>query len=456
MAEAMAVIMAAGEGKRMKSKFPKPLFTLCGRPMLEYILEAACEATGAKPVIIVGKDGQQIFSGYAERADFAVQEVQRGTGHAVMMARKYLEKGPELVLVIAGDTPLIAAKTLKRLIAAAGNASAAVLTAKFQDPSGYGRIIRNGDQVAKIIEERDCSPKEKAINEINASMYCFKTKKLLAALDGLENDNAQGEYYLTDCIAILAGKGERVAAVETTEEECLGINDREQLAMVRRLIAKRINRRLMMEGVTLIDPGDTYIDYGVRIGRDTVVYPGVFLEGSTEVGEDCILYPGSRINGSVIGNGVKIQNSVILQSSIGDGSVIGPYAYLRPNSHIGKKCRVGDFVEVKNSEIGDGSKVSHLSYIGDGVVGKDCNIGCGAVFVNYDGANKYKTIVEDGVFIGCNVNLIAPVTVKKDAYIAAGSTVTDDVPEGALCIGRERQVIKEGWREKWLKNKDLK
>lgn len=448
MGNAMALIMAAGEGKRMKSKHPKPLFKLCGKPILEYVMLAAQEACGTKPVLIVGKGHEEIRDAFGDEADYVMQEEQLGTGHAVMMAKDYLEKGSHYTLVLAGDMPFITSNTIKRILETAKKAAAVVLAATMEDPTGYGRAVIRDGCVQKIIEDKDCTDEQKRIKQVNSSVYCFNTEKLLQCLGKLKNNNAQGEYYLTDCIEMLATAGEKVAAVITDAEECVGINDRVQLSDAQRIMAQKINTAHMRDGVTLIAPENTYIDSDVKIGRDTTIYPDVVLEGCTEIGEDCILYPGSRIADSIIGNGVRVQNSVILESKVGDKSTIGPYAYLRPNSNISAGCRIGDFVEIKNSTVGEGSKVPHLSYIGDGSIGKGCNIGCGSIFVNYDGVNKHHTQVEDGVFIGCNTNLIAPVTVGREAYVAAGSTVTDDVPEGALCIARERQVIKEGWTEK--------
>ncbi len=448
MGNAMAVIMAAGEGKRMRSKHPKPLFRLCGRPILEYVMAAANEACGTKPVIIVGKGHEEIREAIGDRAVFVMQAEQLGTGHAVMMAREHLEKGPEHTVILAGDMPFITAGTVEKLLNAVRNTAAAVLAATMEDPAGYGRAVIRDGCVQKIIEDRDCTDEQKRIKQVNSSVYCFKTQKLLECIEKLKNDNAQGEYYLTDCIEMLTKAGEKVAAVISDAAECMGINDRVQLADAQRIMAHRINTAHMQAGVTLTDPENTYIDFDVEIGRDTTIYPGVVLEGDSKIGEDCILYPGSRICDSAIGNGVKIQNSVILESRVGDNTTIGPYAYLRPNSNISAGCRIGDFVEIKNSTVGEGSKVPHLSYIGDGSIGKGCNIGCGSIFVNYDGVYKHRTQVEDGAFIGCNANLVAPVTVGKDAYVAAGSTITNDVPGEALAIARERQVNKEGWAQK--------
>lgn len=448
MSNAMAVIMAAGEGKRMKSKHPKPLFKLCGKPILEYVMTAANEACGTRPVLVVGKGHEEIRDAIGDKADYVMQAEQLGTGHAVMMAKEYLEAGPEHTLILAGDMPFITADTIKKILGAIKNAAAVVLAATMDDPTGYGRAVIRDGCVFKIIEDKDCTDEQKRIKQVNSSVYCFNTRKLLDCIGKLKNDNAQGEYYLTDCIEMLAKAGEKVAAVMADADECMGINDRVQLADAQRIMANRINTSHMRAGVTLIDPDNTYIDSGIEIGSDTTIYPGVVLEGNTKVGEDCTLYPGSRISDSIIGNGVKIQNSVILESKVGDLSTIGPYAYLRPNSNISAGCRIGDFVEIKNATVGEGSKVPHLSYIGDGSIGKGCNIGCGSIFVNYDGVYKHRTQVEDGAFIGCNSNLVAPVTVGKDAYVAAGSTVTNDVPEGALCIARERQTNKPGWTEK--------
>ena len=317
-----------------------------------------------------------------------------------------------------------------------------------ENPTGYGRIVRNGESVEKIVEHKDCNEQEIKIQEVNAGMYCFDIESLLTSLEQLSNDNAQGEYYLTDVIEILKKENKKVGAMITDFEETLGVNSRAELAKVESIMRNRINRTHLDNGVTIIDPLNTYIEPEVVIGKDTIIYPGNVIEGKTVIGEDCILYPNSRINNSTIGNGVEIQSSVILDSKIGDETTVGPFAYVRPESNIGEHVRIGDFVEIKKSTIGNNTKVSHLTYIGDAEVGERCNFGCGTVVVNYDGKKKHKTIIGDDSFIGCNTNLVSPVEVKDNTYIAAGSTITKEVPEGSLAIARAKQQNIEGWVER--------
>ena len=448
--DCLAVVLAAGEGKRMKSKTPKVLQNAAGKALAEWAVDAAYQATGTAPVLVIGNGADAVRTHFGNRVRYAVQSEQLGTGHAVMCAREFLE-GDGYVLIVAGDMPLITSQTLAGIAdkAMKEELGACVLTAALDDPTGYGRVIRNGKEILRIVEQKDATEQELQIREINTSVYCFRIPLLLEALDQLRNDNVQKEYYLTDCIAYIAGLGYGVQAVVSDDAgECVGVNDKIQLAAAANRLRRRINNALMLDGVTIIDPDQTYIDAGVKIGRDSVVYPGVTIEGKTVVGEETFLYPGSRIADSTIGNRTTVQNSVLLKASVGDDSTIGPYAYLRPGSVIGNGCRVGDFVEVKNSLIKDGAKVSHLSYIGDGEIGEKSNIGCGVVFVNYDGIKKSKTTVGSHCFVGCNVNLIAPVTVGDGAYIAAGSTVTKNVEEDALCIARSKQMSIEGWSKR--------
>lgn len=354
--------------------------------------------------------------------------------------------------MICGDTPLVQASTIEAMLELhhSSGAAATVLTAAFDDPTGYGRVIRGEDgTVQRIVEQKDCSAEEAAVKEINTGTYCFDNEKLFAALAKVTSNNAQGEYYLTDVIGIFREAGESVQGYCTTDvSEAIGVNDRVALAEAERFMRDRINRNHLLGGVTLIDASSTYIEAGVQIGSDTVIYPGTVLRGSTIIGEDCVIGPQADIADSTIGNGVAIKYSVVSESVIGDTSAVGPYANLRPGSKLGVGCKVGDFVELKNASLDDGSKVSHLSYVGDAKVGKDVNIGCGAVTVNYDGYNKFVTEIGDNAFIGSNVNLIAPLKIGDGAYVVAGSTVTHDVPAGDLAIARERQVNKSGYADK--------
>ncbi len=449
MEHLMAVILAAGEGKRMKSKKSKVLHKACGMTLINWVYRSIKDAGVDETVIVVGHKAEDVKESMGNNVHYAYQDKQLGTGHAVMQAGDYLKGKEGHVLVLCGDTPLITSETISNTfkIHKQNNNSATVITAELADPAGYGRIVRDScDNVLKIVEDRDASQEEKSIKEINSGMYCFNIKDLVEALGELGNNNSQGEYYLTDTLEILIGKGLKVGAVKVDDSnEILGINDRVQLSMAGELLRKRILSNHMENGVTIIDPNSTYIDCDVQIGIDTVIYPSSIIEKDTIIGEDCIIGPASRIVASRISNGVEVKNSVVLESSIGDNTTVGPFAYIRPGSVIGKKVKIGDFVEVKKSVIGDRTKLSHLTYVGDAEVGENVNLGCGVVVVNYDGKKKNKTVIGDNSFVGCNVNLISPVHVKSNAYVAAGSTITDEVPENSLAIARARQVVKEDW-----------
>jgi bifunctional UDP-N-acetylglucosamine pyrophosphorylase/glucosamine-1-phosphate N-acetyltransferase len=445
----MSIILAAGAGTRMKSKIPKVLHKVAGVSMLEHVIDVIEEIKCSKKVVVIGHEADKVKEATEHRdIEYVLQEEQLGTGHAVMQAENLIgEQGN--VIVLYGDTPLINAESIRQFVEnhIKEGFAASILTTEVDNPTGYGRIIRDDrGEVLKIVEEKDADSQQKKVKEINSGIYCFKAKDLKESLSGLNNNNNQGEYYLTDVIEILKNKGKKIGGYKLTDfTEIMGVNSRVQLAEAEKIMRKRILNKLMEEGVTIIGPDNTYIDKRVKVAKDTIIYPGTIIEGSTEIGEDCIIGPDVRIQNSIIKNGVEIRNSTVLESYIDSNTKVGPYAYLRPNSELGKNVKIGDFVEVKNSKIGDNSKASHLSYIGDGEVGKNVNIGCGVVFVNYDAKNKHKTIVEDNSFIGCNVNLVAPVTVKKNAYVAAGSTITKEVPEGALSVARAKQKNKEGW-----------
>jgi bifunctional UDP-N-acetylglucosamine pyrophosphorylase/glucosamine-1-phosphate N-acetyltransferase len=446
-----ALILAAGQGKRIKSNLPKVLHKVCGKEMINHVIDTMREANIEDVNIIIGKGAELVQKATESRnVSYSLQEEQLGTGHAVKCAKEFLKDKDGVVAIFTGDAPLIRKETVKNLLdnhIENGN-TGTLLTSLIQDPTGYGRIIRNGNEIERIVEHKDCNEDELKVNEINAGMYCFDIKALLGALEKLSNNNAQGEYYLTDVISILKSEGKKLGAVITEFDETLGVNSRAELAQAEIIMRKVINKKHLDNGVTIIDPSNTYIGVDVVIGQDTIIYPGNVLEGKSEIGTDCILYPNSRIDSSVIGNEVEIQSSVILQSKIGDNTTVGPFAYVRPESNIGDKVRIGDFVEIKKSTIGNNTKVSHLTYIGDAEVGENCNFGCGTVVVNYDGKNKNKTIIGDNSFIGCNTNLVSPVEVKDNTYIAAGSTITKEVPEGSLAIARAKQVNIEGWVNK--------
>lgn len=444
-----AVILAAGEGKRMYSKLPKVLHKLCGLSMVEHVINSAKEIGCEEPIVVVGHGADKVKAAVSG-VRFVLQEVQQGTGHAVMQAEEYINDGD--ILVLYGDTPLVSSAKLMEMYEfhKQGGYGVTVLTADYEDPTGYGRILRNEEGlIESIVEDKDTDQETKAIKEINSGMYFFNGPQLKKALKKLTNDNAQKEYYLTDCLHIIRAEGYGIAAFKTDDPaEIMGVNNRLQLAEAADIMRKRIVRKHMLAGVTVIDPSSTYIDKTVKIARDVTIYPGCILEGNTIIDEDCIIGPASRIRDGILDKGVSVQNSVIIESKIGEGTTVGPFAYLRPGNVIGKHAKIGDFVEMKNSNFGDNSKASHLTYIGDGDVGSNVNLGCGVVFVNYDGKKKNRTTVEDDCFVGCNVNLVAPVTVKKGSYLAAGTTITKDVPEDSLAIGRARQENKEGWVKK--------
>ena len=451
MAKNKFLILAAGEGTRMKSDIPKVLHTILGRPMLLYVIDMAKE-TGADDVaVVVGKNAAQIKA--VTDIPSYLQTEQLGTGHAVASATEFLSADEDAnIIVLCGDTPLLSANTIRALIEKHEfeQNDATVMTAVLANPTGYGRIIRdNVGRFLRNVEQRDANPAEQKINEINTGVYCFRAQALLESLSKLQNNNAQGEYYLTDVPGILRQNGRPVGIKQAESfEEFLGVNTKLQLAEAATVMRRRINSAHMLNGVIIADPAATYISPGVEIGMDTLILPGCILESNTKIGSHCTIGPQTRLTNMQIGNRVTIENSVATDSSIGDNTNVGPFAYIRPHSAIGAHVKIGDFVEVKNATIGDGTKASHLSYIGDADVGKDVNFGCGTVTVNYDGKTKARTTVKDSAFIGCNTNLIAPVTVDEQAYIAAGSTITADVPAKNLGIARARQVNKPGWKDK--------
>lgn len=446
-----AIILAAGKGTRMKSQYPKVIHKVCGKEMVNHVINVSKKSGVNDIVAILGHGSEVVKERLPEGTMIAMQTEQLGTGHAVKMAKEYIND-EDTIVVLCGDTPLIKEDTLKRLFSyhLENGYHATVLTTKVDNPTGYGRIIRdNNEDLLKIVEQKDANEEEKAVNEINSGIYCFNGKSLREALDLIDNNNAQGEYYLTDTIYIMRDKGKKVGAYNgSTIEELMGVNSRVELSKAEEIMRKRINESHMVNGVTIIDTNSTYIESDVEIGNDTIIYPGVMLKGNTKIGCNCVIDMNSSIENSTIGDNTEVKNSTIIDSKVGENTTVGPYAYLRPKSNIGNNVKIGDFVEVKNATIEDNSKASHLSYIGDAHVGKGVNIGCGVVFVNYDGKNKFKSVVKDGAFIGSNSNLVAPVVVEEDGYIATGSTITKDVPKAALAIARERQVVKEGWVEK--------
>ncbi|MBF1051810.1 MAG: bifunctional UDP-N-acetylglucosamine diphosphorylase/glucosamine-1-phosphate N-acetyltransferase GlmU, partial [Peptostreptococcaceae bacterium] len=397
---------------------------------------------------VVGYKKEQIEEYFKDNVDYIEQSVQMGTGHAIMITKDNINE-EDNVLILCGDTPLIKKETIKRLIDENSKKDAVILTSIVDNPYGYGRIIKdNKGNFDKIVEEKDATNEQKNIQEINAGMYLVKGNLIKENIEKLTNDNSQKEYYLTDLFELLKKQNKDIATFLIDKQEILGVNSRVQLEEARRIIQDRINLFHMENGVTLINPSSIYIENDVVIGRDTVIYPQNLITGNTKIGENCIIHSENKILNSIIKDDVVIKSSFIEDSFIDEKTTIGPYAHLRPKSKLGKKVKIGNFVEVKNSTMGTGSKASHLSYVGDSDIGNDVNIGCGVVFVNYDGKNKHRSIVKDNAFIGSNSNLVAPVVIEEKGYVATGSTVTEDVPAGALCVARARQVIKANWSYK--------
>lgn len=453
MTEKYAIILAAGQGTRMKSKLYKVLHPVCGKAMVDHVL-TQLERVGIDQIVtVVGHGADQVKQLLSDRTTYALQAEQLGTGHAVMQAENVLGQKDGITLVTCGDTPLFTAETFKQLFAyhEQQGAAATVLTAHTDQPFGYGRIIRDAaGTVAKIVEQKDATPEEAAVQEINTGVYCFNNRELFAALHQLSNDNAQGEYYLTDVIGILKQAGKQVGAFQMDDfTESMGVNDRVALANATRVMQQRINTRHMQNGVTMIDPATTYIDADVQIGNDTVIEPGVVLKGKTSIGSDCVIGAHSEIRDSVIEDGVTVTASFLENAVMHKDSNIGPYSHLRPKAEIGVGVHIGNFCEVKNAQIGQNTKVGHLTYVGDATLGKEINIGCGTVFVNYDGMNKHHTNVGDYSFIGSGSNIIAPVEIGDHAYVAAGSTITDDVAPHDMGIARGRQVNKKGYYDRY-------
>jgi bifunctional UDP-N-acetylglucosamine pyrophosphorylase/glucosamine-1-phosphate N-acetyltransferase len=456
-----AIIMAAGLGKRMRSKLVKVLHPVAGRPMVLFAVDLADRVAGGGIAVVVGHQGERVKALVEGRArkplSVVTQPQQLGTGHAVMQARAAFRRPgvppAERYLILNGDTPLLSEETVRRLASLneAERAAVTILTAVLDDPSGYGRVLRRGGghtgAVLRVVEDRDAAGPEKQVCEVNVGTYVVNGSFLFEALDKLEANNAQREYYLTDIIGLAVERGLPVSALCVSDPgEALGINSRDQLALAERTIRQQICARWMDAGVTLCDPATTMIDLDVEIGQDTVVYPHVTLEGRTTIGPDCILRSHTRITDSHIGHRVLIQDSCVIQDSrLDDDAVVGPFAHLRPGSIVRKAGKVGNFVEMKKADLGEGSKANHLSYLGDVRIGKGVNVGAGTITCNYDGESKYETVIEDGVFIGSDTQLVAPVTVGRGAVVAAGTTVTADVPPDALAIARTPQVNRPGW-----------
>ena len=448
------VILAAGQGTRMKSRIPKVLHQVAGRPMLERVLRTADSVHPATVTLIVGHRADAIREYLAARPgiEFASQEPQLGTAHALQQAEQLLRGRNGTLVLLSGDVPMLSATTLERLLDThrGAGAAATVVTATVERPYGYGRIVRKDGRIARIVEERDASAAQRQIKEINSGIYAFDLEPLWDALRGIASGNAQGEFYLTDLVAIYR---RRKLPVETllvdNPAEIRGINSRTELAEVSRLVRQTKNEELMAAGVTLIDPATTYIDPDVEVGPDTVIHPGVVLEGQTRIGSACEIRGSVRIADSTLGDRVTVNNfCLIVGAQVADGVSVGPFAHLRPETVVSEGARIGNFVELKKTSLGAGSKVNHLSYLGDATVGSHVNVGAGTITCNYDGEKKHQTVIEDGAFIGSDTQLIAPVRVGKGAYVGAGSSITQDVPAGALGIARGKQTNIEGWVER--------
>ncbi len=452
-----AVILAAGQGTRMKSKLPKVLHEVAGAPLVAWPAGLALELSCSPTVLVVGHGADEVKEKLGEdRLSYALQSEQLGTGHALLCAEQALKGFTGTLLLLCGDVPLLQKETLQAMLKmhASEKATVSLLTAVVDDPAGYGRIVRDGDQVSAIVEQKDASAEEQKICEINAGIYAFEAPWVFEALQSVGNDNAQKEYYLTDIVAAANKQNRTVCALIVDEEEVMGINDRSQLAEAALVMRQRINDRLMRDGVTLIDPENCYVDADVKIGADTILHPNVHLRGATTLGSGCLIEPGVVITDCIIGDNVHIKpGSVLAESRVGDDCAIGPMAHLRPGTNLAGDNKIGNFVETKKSNLGVGSQASHLTYIGDAEVGKNVNFGCGTITCNYDGVNKHKTEVEDDVFVGSDVQFIAPVKIGRNSLIGAGSTITKDVPADALAISRSVQKNIEGWAKKNKKAK---
>ena len=453
---AVVVILAAGEGTRMRSALPKVLHRVAGRSLVEHVVESAAHLSPERVVVVVGHGREQVTAHIAEISPWVttvVQEEQRGTGHAVRVtldAIGAIDGGP--VVVLTGDTPLLTGATLETLLAhhSATSAAATVLTAVLEDPTGYGRIVRSADgQVRQIVEHRDADEAVLAINEINSGMYAFDVVQLSTALAQVTSTNAQGEEYLTDVVAILQTSGARVEAIAASDPtEIMGVNDRVQLAEAGALMRDRINARWMRAGVTMVDPTSVWIDVDVDLASDVTLLPDTHLIGPTVIAEGAIVGPGTTLKACEVGEGAMVRHTWAELAVIGPDASVGPYTYLRPGTTLGAHTKAGAFVEMKNASLGEGSKVPHLSYVGDAQIGEGSNIGAATVFVNYDGVEKHTTVIGDQVRVGSDTMLVAPVTIGDGAYTAAGSVITEDVPPGAMAVARAQQRNIEGWVER--------
>jgi len=455
-----AIILAAGKGTRMKSDLPKVLHKVAGISMLEHVFRSVGAIQPEKTVTVVGHKAELVEQVLAGQTDFVTQSEQLGTGHAVMMAEPILQNRTGHTLVIAGDTPLITGESLKNLLDFHINHKnvATILTAEAADPFGYGRIVRNDNaEVLRIVEQKDATDFEKQIKEINTGTYVFDNERLFEALKNINTNNAQGEYYITDVIGIFRNAGEKVGAYTLKDfDESLGVNDRIALATAEGIMHRRINQAHMLNGVSFVNPEGTYIDVDVEIEPEVQIEANVTLKGTTKIGAGSILTNGTYIVDSIIGEQTVITNSMIEESTVADGVTVGPYAHVRPDSRLAKNVHVGNFVEVKGSSIGENTKAGHLTYIGNSEVGANVNFGAGTITVNYDGQQKFKTVIGNNVFVGSNSTIIAPVELGDNSLVGAGSTITKDVPADAIAIGRGRQINKDEYAKRLPHHPDNK
>ena len=454
MPDTHVVILAAGKGTRMKSGGPKVLHRAGGLSLIDHVLRTADALAPTSRVLVVGHQADQVRAALKGRQDlrFALQSPQLGTGHALLQAETELAGASGTLVLLSGDVPLLRSETLVRLVRTHREraAAATVVTARVDRPDGYGRIVRRGGQIAAIVEHEDASPEERQIDEINSGIYAFDLAPLFAALREIGSSNAQGEYYLPDLVRIYRARGLGVETVTVDDpHEILGVNSRRELADMAAIMNRQRNEALMESGVTIVDPATVYVGPDVEVGSDTIIHPGVHLEGRTRIGSGCEIHACVRIVDSTLEDGVVVSNfCLILDSTVARGARVGPFAHIRPQSMVGEDAHVGNFVELKKTTLGRGSKANHLTYLGDATIGEHVNVGAGTITCNYDGVAKHPTIIEDGAFIGSDSQLVAPVRVGRGAYVAAGSTVTENVPAGSLAISRGKQVNKEGWVEK--------
>ena len=444
------LILAAGKGTRMKSDMPKVIHKVNGIPMITKIIDTLSGLNPEENILILGHKKEEVLKVVGENCDYVLQTEQLGTGHAVIQAKEKLEGYDGDVMILCGDTPLLRESTLKSLYEyhKESGAVTTILTSIYENPFGYGRIVKEDGLVKAIVEEKEASEEIKKIKEINAGVYCFNSKELFKALDKIDNNNEKGEYYLTDVIGIQVSENKKVQSFILEDKmEILGVNSKVELTQAGKVLRDRKNRELMEEGVILIDPETTYVEESVKVRRDTVLYPGVVLQGKTVIGENCEIIGNSRIIDSVLGNNIRVESSVIEESILEDGVTMGPFAHIRPKSLLKEKVHIGNFVEVKKSTLEKGVKAGHLTYLGDAQVGENTNIGAGTITCNYDGVNKFKTVIGKDAFIGSDSMLVAPVNIGEKALIGAGSVITKDVPSNSLAVSRSKQIIKTDWRK---------